>query len=299
MSETPSTSLILSCEHATHFVPPRYRHLFHGHADVLRSHRGWDPGTLTLGRAFQRTWSAPLFATTVSRLLVETNRSVGHRQLFSEFSRALSPEEKQSVLGEYYFPHRETIEAEIAKRIARGERVVHLSLHSFTPVLDGLVRKADAGLLYDPRRMDERGLCRIWRQAMVEQFPSWRVRLNYPYLGKTDGLTTFLRKKFADEAYCGVELEVNQRLVLARSTRFENDLQRVVDSLTTAIHRWQDSGRQRGDNRLFPKRERDISLGANVPVRQRKLTNVKKLVGLGNDHGPGGRDLGDPTDQLE
>ena len=38
--------------------------------------------------------AAPLF--TVTRLLVDCNRSPGHRQLFSEFSRTLSPEERQA-----------------------------------------------------------------------------------------------------------------------------------------------------------------------------------------------------------
>jgi len=35
------------------------------------------------------------------------------------------------------------------------------------------------------------------------------VRFNYPYLGKADGFTTYLRKQFPAN-YMGIELEVNQ-----------------------------------------------------------------------------------------
>jgi hypothetical protein len=38
------------------------------------------------------------------------------------------------------------------------------------------------------------------------------VRYNYPYLGKMDGFTTYLRKQFISN-YIGIELEVNQKYV--------------------------------------------------------------------------------------
>ena len=34
--------------------------------------------------------------------------------------------------------------------MSRGRRVIHISSHSFTPELNGKVRRADVGLLYDP-----------------------------------------------------------------------------------------------------------------------------------------------------
>ena len=38
--------------------------------------------------------------------------------------------------------------------------MIHLSSHSFTPELDGKVRKADIGLIYDPARQREGGSVR-------------------------------------------------------------------------------------------------------------------------------------------
>ena len=40
--------------------------------------------------------------------------------------------------------------------------------------------------------------------------PDLRVRRNYPYVGYADGLTTYLRTRFAAKLYAGLEIEINQ-----------------------------------------------------------------------------------------
>ena len=39
----------------------------------------------------------------------------------------------------------------------------------------------------------------------------FRIRKNYPYKGISAGLTTHLRKQFAENHYLGMEIEVNQK----------------------------------------------------------------------------------------
>jgi len=75
------------------------------------------------------------------------------------------------------------------------------------------VRRADVGLLYDPTCARERDLCIRWRRALQARAADWNVRRNYPYLGRSDGLTSYLRKHYGDDMYAGVELEVNQKRV--------------------------------------------------------------------------------------
>ncbi len=205
-----TTHLILTCEHAGRRVPTAYESLFRDADDVLESHRGSDPGALALARAFQRSLAVPLFFTTTTRLLVEPNRSVGHPRLFSEFTAGLDKTSKQAILDRYYHPHRNRVESWIDERVTRGGSVFHLSLHTFTPQLNGQVRHADVGLLYDPSRVTERDYCHAWRAEIKQRRPALRVRRNYPYLGKADGFTTYLRRRFA-LGYVGIELEVNQR----------------------------------------------------------------------------------------
>jgi hypothetical protein len=56
-------------------------------------------------------------------------------------------------------------------------------------------------------------LCERWERILYELDPALRVRRNYPYRGQADGLPTWLRRKFPDRAYVGLEFELNQALV--------------------------------------------------------------------------------------
>jgi len=207
--------LVLSCEHGGASVPSPYRCLFDGRAAraALRSHRGSDLGALSLARSLQRSFHVPLHASVVTRLLVDLNRSLGHPQLFSEFTRSLDSAERAALLERHYFPHRNHIESWIEAQVRRGKRVLHVAVHSFAPRIDGRLRKADIGLLYDPSRPGEKALCEAWKNAIQVIDPDLRIRRNYPYLGKSDGLVTHLRKCFGARRYMGVELESNQALL--------------------------------------------------------------------------------------
>ncbi len=204
--------LILTCEHASNRVPAAYHNCFRGKGKVLAGHRGWDPGALLVAKIFKRELRPhpPLFQTNATRLLVEPNRSLGHANLFSEFTRDLSDSQKNAILAKFYFPHRNAVHQWIAEHVSSTQPVVHLSIHSFTPKLHGEVRNADIGLLYDPRRQTEKVFCRRWSDEISRQRPGLKVRRNYPYRGAADGLTTWLRKQFSPDQYLGIELEFNQ-----------------------------------------------------------------------------------------
>ena len=171
-----------------------------------------------------------------TRLLVDLNRSLHHRHLFSEFTRHCDPELKTTILENYYYPYRTKLEDEIRKILACGRTVVHLSVHSFTPRLGKELRRADVGLLYDPQRQGERDLCRklqaILKKTSADQF----VRRNYPYRGTADGLTTYLRKKFRGRKYLGIEIEINQKHVDATSVRWNRLRKQLIHSMELAIH---------------------------------------------------------------
>lgn len=204
-----STRWVITCEHGGNEVPEVFRYLFAENKELLETHRGWDPGALSLFELLQ-----PLAdfskSTTTSRLLVECNRSLHHPNLFSAYSKSLPEVRLQEIVAKYYLPYRHAVEAAIDAYLQQGDRVFHLSIHSFTPVLNGETRNADAGLLYDPRRPAEKELCQTWKKAITEALPQFRVRYNYPYKGTADGFTTYLRKKFP-EKYAGVEFELNQQ----------------------------------------------------------------------------------------
>jgi predicted N-formylglutamate amidohydrolase len=228
---------MVTCEHGGNRIPARYRPLFAAHMAALSTHRGFDPGALEFAHDLAKATGAFLLTSTTSRLLVELNRSVHNRKLFSEFTRALSPEEKQAILRKHYFPYHDKAEAFVRQSIAQGKRVLHLSSHSFTPELDGEIRNAGLGLLYDPQRAAEAEFCRAWKQGLHAMAPQLKVRCNYPYRGASDGLATWLRKLFPGEMYAGIEIEMCQTHVLAGKAHWKTFRRVLIDALPLTAYR--------------------------------------------------------------
>jgi predicted N-formylglutamate amidohydrolase len=210
--------LVLTCEHGGNRIPREYARLFRGARSTLESHRGWDPGALQLARLVARRLRVRLHAVTWSRLFVEANRSPTNRRIWSRFTADLPKEERARILERWWQPHRRAVEAAVEKGQRHG-RVVHVAMHSFTSELDGEVRNADIAFLYDSRREREAEFCRRWAAILRSIDSSLRLRFNYPYLGKADGLATALRARHPQSRYLGVELEVNQALVGGRRWR--------------------------------------------------------------------------------
>ncbi|SFM21224.1 N-formylglutamate amidohydrolase [Nitrosomonas communis] len=207
-----TTHFVISCEHGGNRIPTQYRHLFHGFEVLLHSHGGYDRGALRMAKDLAQLLNASLFVSTTSRLLIDLNRSIGHPQLFSAATKSISASIRQEILTRYYLPYRNQVEQTIAEVINRKDgQVIHISSHSFTPMLDEVVRHADIGLLYDPSRLGERDLCYRWQARLKAKAPDLIIRRNYPYAGKADGLTAYLRRQFPAEVYVGIELEINQK----------------------------------------------------------------------------------------
>jgi predicted N-formylglutamate amidohydrolase len=201
--------ILVSCEHAGNTVPARYAALFAGAGALLEGHRGWDAGAMALAGWLASLLGAPLHATRVTRLLVDTNRSLHHRRLFSEFTAGLGRPVRAEILERHYHPHRRAIEERLCGWIAGGGRVLHLAVHSFDPRLAPGRDACDLGLLYDPKRRAETALCHRWQTAL-HAGGELRVRRNHPYRGNADGLTTHLRRLLPADSYLGIELEANQ-----------------------------------------------------------------------------------------
>ena len=227
--------LVISCEHGGHEVPPAYAALFQGHEALLDTHRGWDPGALELAQQMADAFAAPLHASTTTRLLVDLNRSVGHRQLYSEFTRGQDRTRREAILRDHYRPHREAVEARIGQLITSGCQVIHVASHSFTPCLNGVVRRADVAWLYDPRRPAEVRWAEQWLKAFAGRAPGLALRRNYPYEGRGDGLTALLRTRHGDTDYVDIELEVNQRFVASGGEPWRRLRIALIESLAAVL----------------------------------------------------------------
>ena len=227
--------ILVTCEHGGNTVPPPYENVFRDDREVLKTHHAYDRGALELAREMADHFDAALIHSKVTRLLVDLNRSVTNPRLFSSYIRVLNGVARKPILDRYYYPYRRKVEQTIEANHAAG-CTIHVSVHSFTPILNGIERNADIGLLYDPAREAERRICRLWQQELGKRRPDVRTRRNYPYRGIDDGLTRHLRRCFGADRYLGIELEVNQSWPAASAERWRCLRRDIVRSLSHCLN---------------------------------------------------------------
>lgn len=215
--------LILTCEHASNKLPAAFKKVVP--AEVLKTHRAYDIGAIQVFRKLVKFAKPEFFCEgKFSRLFVDLNRTITNKSAFSDYLR--NNENAKAEAATYWNEYRAAIEKFVASslsspkrtasktRVAKSEpEIVHLGIHSFTPVLNGKVRNTDIGILYDPTRPQERAYANVIKAEIKRLYPAMKVRFNYPYKGTSDGLTTTLRKKFGP-GYVGIEIEINQKFFL-------------------------------------------------------------------------------------
>jgi predicted N-formylglutamate amidohydrolase len=222
-----NSGIIISCEHGGNQIPAWLSNLFNNRYQMLQSHRGWDPGALQLAERIVARFHCPFVFEKISRLVIDQNRSLTNRQVFSEITTSLSPVQRERIVSDIYKPYRTAISSTIENLLKKHRRVYHFSIHSFTPVLNGVTRNTDMGLLYDPRRETEKTLCLKLIRRLQNEIPDIRIRRNYPYKGVSDGLTTALRKQFSRYSYAGIEIEVNQLHVLGKTELWSKIMEKL------------------------------------------------------------------------
>ena len=214
--------LILTCEHASNRLPAAFKKAVP--AEVLKTHRAYDIEAVQVFRKLVK-FAKPEFYCEgkFSRLFVDLNRTITNKSAFSEYYDALETRDKAAAkkakesATAYWNEYRAAIEKFVDSALKQktraaksGPSIVHLGIHSFTPVLNGKVRNTDIGILYDPARPQERAYANVIKAEIKRLYPAMKVRFNYPYKGTSDGLTTTLRKKFGPR-YVGIEIEINQK----------------------------------------------------------------------------------------
>jgi len=219
--------IVITCEHGGNIIPKQFTGLFRNSRKLLESHRGHDPGAIDLAKKLSQGLKAPLYYSRISRLLIDLNRSPHNPDRFSEVTLGLGADEKTVIQKLYYHPYRTEVKSALLKYIGKGAQVLHLSVHTFTPVLHGKVRRADLGFLYDPSRKKETAFCILWQRVIRKIRPGLQTRRNYPYRGTSDGFTAYLRDFFPEDSYLGIELEINQKF-LSEDRKTWLDIQQLI-----------------------------------------------------------------------
>lgn len=202
--------LLVTCEHATGAVPDGVE-LGVG-PDVLDSHVSYDRGAALVARALAAATGAPLHLGACSRLVVDLNRREDNPDVIVAQSygiaipgnEGLDDAAREARIARWHRPYREAARVD-AVAASGSEHCLHLAIHAFEPAVDPPARTFDVGVLFDPSRAPERGLAAALRDHLAAA--GWDARLNEPYHGVPEGLTSWLRGQLAPSAYSGMEIE--------------------------------------------------------------------------------------------
>lgn len=126
-------------------------------SDELRRHIAWDIGVRDLGAALATRLDAVFIHQRYSRLVADCNRDPRSAEAVIEVSdgvaipgnRGLGRAERGRRIEAVHQPYHAAIAWEIARRKARGQPVALVSLHSFTPAMNGTQRPWQIGVLHD------------------------------------------------------------------------------------------------------------------------------------------------------
>ena len=162
-NESAGGRLLLVCDHATNRVPDGLDKLGLSDAELAR-HIGWDIGAADVTYRLSDRLGAPAVLSSYSRLAIDCNRSLDHPGLIlAESDRTpvpgntgLAPAQRQARIDALFHPYHAAVDDQVDRLSALcrpGEAPVVVSIHSFTPVFEGVERPWHVGVLWneDPR----------------------------------------------------------------------------------------------------------------------------------------------------
>lgn len=224
--EGSSRRFVLTCEHASCAIPVEYDAL--GVADEhVRDHIGWDIGSGRLSELLAADLGVAAVLSGVSRLVIDCNRDFNDHDLIPSEShgvvvpgnRDLDRTERRRRVEQFHDPFHDAVDAVVEEK----KPDLLLSIHSFTPTLNGRERRFDIGVLFDLHEAEARKV-----GGLIEE-RGFKVRYNQPYSG-LDGLIYSVRRHGLKHAVRYLELEVNNGLL-----RDEIDIRRMADRIGAAL----------------------------------------------------------------
>lgn len=175
--------LLLACDHAGNAVPRALADLGLPRTELSR-HIGWDPGGLDVGRRLSELLDAPFVASTYSRLVIDCNRWPGGDGSTPEVSdgtpvpanRVLDATAIKARADACFWPYHNALDEQLDRFAARGVKPALFVVHSFTPVMRGVQRPWQLGVLWRHDARLPKALL-----AGLQEIPDIFVGDNEPY----------------------------------------------------------------------------------------------------------------------
>jgi len=231
LNEDGILPVLLVCDHASNRFP---RSLGTMGLDYLNrvSHIALDIGANAVAEALADNLGATSVLCQYSRLIVDCNRELIDDSAFLEHSDGvdvpgnhnLQSSEKERRASEIYWPYHNAIKDQIIRLKKHGIDPVVISIHSFTPVINGSDREWDIGVLWDKDPLT----AEIFLNKLIEA--GYVVGDNKPYSGKDpEDFTIDFHAESAGLPHVGIE--ICQNLI-----NDDDGVERVSDILKEIIN---------------------------------------------------------------
>ncbi len=201
-----SAPIFLTCEHASERLPEPWRW---PDADrrLIGTHWAYDLGARELTLALAAALGAGAVLSRFTRLLIDANRDELNSDLLRKVAEGAPVELNQHVIDSerelrlqaYYRP----FHAAVDRELAAVDAPTLLSVHSFTPVYEGQVRKVELGVLFN----DEEEAAIKLGESLSRQFDG--VAYNEPWSGKA-GLIFSAQSHAQRHGRRPLEIEIRQ-----------------------------------------------------------------------------------------
>ena len=186
LQENGAAAALVVCDHASRAIPKSLNRL--GLPELATwQHVAWDIGAGELARGLAAMLDAPAVLAGYSRLVVDCNRRPDDPDAFRQVSdgweipgnAALDDDARRRRLAACFDPSHDCIAALLAGLERRSPRPLLVSVHTFTPLLNGRQRPWHVGVLWDHDEPSARRLL-----AGLRRHPEIVVGDNEPYSGK-------------------------------------------------------------------------------------------------------------------
>lgn len=225
--------LVLIGDHAGNAIPQSLGTLGLSAKDRAR-HIAVDIGIEELGTMLAERLGAPFLRQRYSRLVIDCNRDPAHPGSVAQVSdgtvvpgnNGINAADRQVRIDAIFVPYQNAISAMLDERGAAGLPTILVSLHSFTPRMNGADRPWHLGVLHD-------GYEDAFSHAVLNRLRAlgtYVVGDNEPYRMNTTDYTV-PRHAFARELPY-LELEVRQDLIAADNP---TERQRIAETLQEVL----------------------------------------------------------------
>jgi predicted N-formylglutamate amidohydrolase len=153
LAESP---ILLVCDHASCRIPGTLGDMGLD-PFARRCHLAIDIGAGNLTEQLARSLGVTAVVAQYSRLVVDCNRELMDPGAFLEYgdgilvpgNRNLTQADKDARANAIYWPYHDAIDKQIQRLRALGPPPAFISIHSFTPVLNGVSHDVEMGVLWD------------------------------------------------------------------------------------------------------------------------------------------------------